>query len=97
MVETLATLFGMKICEINLQCYYSFPDVEALAGHNVEDILKKHGFGYRAKYINQTAKFIVKEGTEKWLNTLKQLPYDQARLKLMELPGIGPKVPASYP
>lgn len=92
MVEKLARLYGEKICEIEGITYYTFPKIDSLAQDNVESVLKKEGFGYRAKYINESAKLIVKEGGEKWLNDLTKLQYEDAKNKLMTLTGIGPKV-----
>lgn len=92
MVEKLALLFGEKICDIDGQVYFSFPPVEALAQDDVESVLKKEGFGYRAKYISESAKLITKEGVDRWLEELKTLPYEESRTKLMTLTGIGPKV-----
>ncbi|RZC39819.1 N-glycosylase/DNA lyase [Asbolus verrucosus] len=92
MVEKLALLCGDKICEIDGCAYHAFPSVESLAKDNIENILKKEGFGYRAKYISESAKLIVKEGGNLWLDTLKKLPYEESKIKLMVLTGIGPKV-----
>ena len=92
MVEKLARLYGEKICELDGQVYYSFPRAEALANDNVESVLKKEGFGYRAKYIHESAKLMVRKGGKRWLEDLKKLPYEEAKNKLMTLTGIGPKV-----
>ncbi|XP_008195576.2 N-glycosylase/DNA lyase isoform X1 [Tribolium castaneum] len=92
MVEKLAKFYGEKICELEDQTYYSFPKIDSLADDKVESVLKKEGFGYRAKYINQSAKIIMQEGGEKWLDDLKKLPYEESKSKLMTLTGIGPKV-----
>lgn len=92
MVEKLAVLYGNKICDIDGKAQYSFPAVESLSSQEVENTLKKQGFGYRAKYINASAKLIVKEGGIQWLEHIKTLPYEAAKEKLMTLTGIGPKV-----
>lgn len=50
------------------------------------------GFGYRAKYINQTAKTIVSLGGNEWINELIATDYHNAKENLLQLSGIGPKV-----
>ncbi|KXJ25101.1 N-glycosylase/DNA lyase [Exaiptasia diaphana] len=91
MVEKLCTMYGEKVAKVDGTQYYSFPSVGSLAGPKVEEQLRKQGFGYRAKYIYQSAKMIVDKGVE-WLYNLKNVDYEQARQDLMELPGVGAKV-----
>ena len=46
--------------------------------------------GFRARYIHQTAQFIVAHPG--WLEETEQLPYPQAKERLCSLPGVGEKV-----
>lgn len=92
MVEKLAKYFGSEIAEVDGTTYYSFPSVNALSGDEVEEVLKKNGFGYRAKYISKSAKYIMSEGGEKWLNNLKEMEFESAKNTLMNLTGVGRKV-----
>lgn len=92
MVEKLAKFFGKKICDINGTTYYSFPTIDCLCSSNTEELLKNNSFGYRAKYISKSAKYIQREGGDKWLLNLKQMDYANAKTKLMELMGVGAKV-----
>ncbi|XP_033328157.1 8-oxoguanine DNA glycosylase [Megalopta genalis] len=95
MVEKLCSLFGEKICSIEDKDYYSFPTIEALAKQDVEEQLKEEKFGYRSKYITQTAKTLIKLGGKKWLQSLHKdnnVSYSKAREELITLPGVGPKV-----
>lgn len=92
MVEKLAKFYGTEICKINGETYYSFPEVQFLADASVEEKLKDNGFGYRAKYINKSAQFIVDSGGEKWINNLKEMKYNDAKKMLMLLTGVGAKV-----
>lgn len=95
MVEKLCRFFGEQICTVDNQDYYSFPTIEALAGPDVESLLRKEGFGYRAGYIAKTAQKLLEIGGKSWLIALKKengSTYKQARDSLMTLPGIGPKV-----
>lgn len=92
MVEKLAKFYGTKICDFDQVEYYSFPEIRALAEDGVEKKLKENGFGYRAKYVSESAKAIVKGGGSKWVEELKALEYKEAKKKLMTLTGIGAKV-----
>lgn len=92
MVNKLCELYGDPIAEIENQKYHSFPVVESLAQSFVETELRKAGFGYRAKFIYQSACAITKFGGRVWVENLKLLPYSEAKKELMKLPGIGAKV-----
>lgn len=77
-------------------------------GDQVESHLRQLGFGYRAKYIADTARIVAKEKPEGWLETLRnpkhpgfdtaKVPKDQhatykeAHEQLLALKGVGPKV-----
>ena len=52
--------------------------------------LQECGLGYRAKYVQATAKKIYEEKID--LEDLKNLPYLEARKKLVEFSGVGLKV-----
>lgn len=92
LVEKLAEFYGEKICELDGIMYYSFPQVEKLAADGVEQKLRTNGFGYRAKYISQSAKTIAENGSDEWLDQLQKLDYAAAKKKLVGLMGIGAKV-----
>ncbi|KAL0104246.1 hypothetical protein PUN28_017163 [Cardiocondyla obscurior] len=94
MVEKLCLLFGRKICSIEDKDYYDFPTIEVLKDKNVESILKREKFGYRAAYIVNAAERLSVLGGKDWLLKLerKNVLYQNAREQLMTLPGIGPKV-----
>lgn len=59
---------------------------------NVEAQLRQLGFGYRARFLQQSAHLIMSSHGPKWLHTLRNTPYLQARGALLTLPGVGPKV-----
>ena len=69
--------------------FYTFPTVEQLANAS-ENGLRECGLGYRAKYVQATAKKIHDEKIN--LEDLKNLPYLEARKKLLEFSGVGLKV-----
>lgn len=57
-----------------------------------ESELSELGFGYRAKYIVGSAKLVSSNGGENWLNGLREVPREAAKVSLLSLPGVGPKV-----
>lgn len=89
MVENMCSLYGENISGTP---YFAFPNIESLMGAKVEEELKKAKFGYRAKFIRQTAEKIVQLGGNKWIDKLKIMDYISAKKELMLLPGVGPKV-----
>ncbi|KAF9921424.1 8-oxoguanine glycosylase ogg1 [Linnemannia zychae] len=73
--------------------FYEFPTIDALAQDDVEETLRRLGFGYRAKYIATTAKMIQQmENGMAWLYGLRKGSYEDARASLLTLQGVGPKV-----
>ncbi|PKI85439.1 Ogg1p [Malassezia vespertilionis] len=88
--------------------YHPFPHPTRLAERDVESRLRALGFGYRAKYLANTAQALcdqarlqigkpasdeeVNVGVYNYLEQLRALPYYEAREKLLQLSGIGPKV-----
>lgn len=79
-----------------------------MTGNGVESNLRELGFGYRAKYIAETARIVAHEKPSNWLETLRnpdnpgfssQLKpdarnstYKEAHEALLALKGVGPKV-----
>lgn len=83
---------------------HDFPTPEALSVTTVEPHLRELGFGYRAKYIAETARVVAQDKPPGWLNSLRNpgygvvqkgenLPtYKGAHEELLALAGVGPKV-----
>ncbi|XP_071495777.1 N-glycosylase/DNA lyase-like [Diadema antillarum] len=93
MVEKLCQNYGTEIGVLDGVTWHAFPTLAALSGKGVEERLRKLGFGYRAKFINQTAKKITSElGGEEWLWKLRGLPYSEVHSQLLQLQGVGAKV-----
>jgi N-glycosylase/DNA lyase len=69
--------------------FYTFPLAGKLAFAS-ENELRECGLGYRAKYVQATAKKIHEGKIE--LESLKAMPYLEARKTLVEFPGVGLKV-----
>jgi len=86
------------------EAYYPFPPPSVLAGQDVAATLRTLGFGYRAEFIQKTAKMLVdangssKQGhtavepAEEWLQTLREVPTTEARAELLKFVGVGRKV-----
>ena len=88
MLGKLSKKFGRKKAFDGL-VFYSFPSIEALALAS-ENGLRECGLGYRAKYVQATAKKIHEEQID--LESFKNLSYLEARKALMEFSGVGLKV-----
>lgn len=74
--------------EFEGKTWHSFPEPEALAALD-EEAIAECGSGYRAPYIRGAAQMVA-DGFS--LETLRALPYAQAKEALRTLPGVGPKV-----
>ncbi|KAK5103774.1 8-oxoguanine glycosylase ogg1 [Lithohypha guttulata] len=71
MVDKLCTHYGKYITTWDGRAYYDFPGPKALVGSKVESHLRELGFGYRAKYIAQTARIVGNDKEEGWLDSLR--------------------------
>ncbi|RHZ65968.1 8-oxoguanine glycosylase OGG1 [Aspergillus thermomutatus] len=71
MVEKLCVNYGPLVATVGDRTYHDFPAPEALTADDVESRLRSLGFGYRAKYIHQTALIVVKEREQGWLDSLR--------------------------
>jgi len=97
MVENLCSNFGDD-CGVRIDegekelTFFSFPPVDRLAEEGVEEKLRGLGFGYRAKFIQKSARSIVDKGGEKWLVGLRDLDYEESKSELTKLCGVGEKV-----
>lgn len=92
MIEKMCDTYGTHLLRHDGVSYYNFPTIEALADPDVESKLRVMGFGYRAKFIQQSAARILQNGGREWLMNLRTLPYNEAKSALITLPGIGAKV-----
>ncbi len=87
-IERMSEKYGKKI-SFNGKIYYSFPTPKELSKATVED-LRKLGLGFRDKRIYETTKLIASGEVD--LKKLYKLNTTDARDKLLELQGVGPKV-----
>nr|XP_033484732.1 N-glycosylase/DNA lyase isoform X1 [Epinephelus lanceolatus] len=92
MVERLCQALGALLGQLDEASYYNFPSLSALADNSVEARLRDLGFGYRARFLQQSAKQILDTHGLQWLDGLRSVPYLLARDALRTLPGVGTKV-----
>ncbi|KAL0475437.1 N-glycosylase/DNA lyase [Neurospora intermedia] len=71
MVLKLCTHYGPYVATVEGEAFHDFPGPEALAGEGVEAHLRELGFGYRAKYIAETAGCVAQVYGERWLLRLR--------------------------
>ncbi|MCJ1396987.1 8-oxoguanine glycosylase ogg1 [Xylographa trunciseda] len=70
MMEKLCVHYGPLIGHIDARSYYDMPSPARLTGSKVEGHLRELGFGYRAKYLHQTAIMITQQDAG-WLDSLR--------------------------
>ncbi len=103
-IEKVAAAFGSSI-DFDGFSTFSFPQPQQI---NDFVKLKRCGLGYRAKYLFETARIFENSGNEYSLQhnsavsgmcnrtmsdlQLRRLGYEEAKEKLLELPGVGSKV-----
>uniref|UniRef100_A0A8C6X112 N-glycosylase/DNA lyase n=1 Tax=Naja naja TaxID=35670 RepID=A0A8C6X112_NAJNA len=93
MIQHLCQTFGRRLCQLDTKTYHAFPSLQAMAGADTEARLRDLGFGYRARFISESARAVMKTlGGAAGLQQLRTVPYEQARHALCTLPGVGVKV-----
>ncbi|KAI1497348.1 N-glycosylase/DNA lyase [Biscogniauxia marginata] len=70
MVHKLCLHYGPLIGYVGGEAFHDFPPPQALTGRKVEAHLRELGFGYRAKYIAETAMIVSMTKPEGWLESL---------------------------
>ncbi|KAI1645624.1 DNA glycosylase [Daldinia loculata] len=70
MVHKLCIHYGPLIGHIGDEAFHDFPTPQTLSGKKVDAHLRELGFGYRAKFIAETARLICEEKPEGWLESL---------------------------
>ncbi|XP_075039604.1 N-glycosylase/DNA lyase isoform X2 [Mixophyes fleayi] len=92
MIERLCSALGRRLCRLDAVEYHSFPTLQALAADDTEAKLRELGFGYRAKFVSESARTILRKHGPDWLDSLRLVPYGEAKSALCALPGVGAKV-----
>ena len=88
LVEGLARRYGPAIT-LDGQVRHAFPTAVQLAQAG-ELELRESGLGFRAPYVAAAARLVVEGRLD--LDALIAMPYPEAKARLMECPGIGPKI-----
>ena len=70
-MEKLCVNYGPLVGHLNDKPYYDMPPPSALTKPGVEAHLRQLGFGYRARYIAETAIMVSQENEEGWLDSLR--------------------------
>ena len=92
LVLKLGEHFGKEIARFrNVPCY-SFPRIEDLSEKSVHGKLTSLGFGYRSRYIQETANKLREFYSRDWLCSLRESSYSEAVASLIKFPGVGLKV-----
>ncbi|KAG7799257.1 hypothetical protein KL929_001334 [Ogataea haglerorum] len=92
MCEKLCVHYGEFLAEYQGIKHYKFPEPERLAQPNVEAELRALGFGYRAKFIQQTAKMLTEKDALVKLYSMRTEPHKTCHEYLQTFMGVGPKV-----
>ena len=88
MLANLSRKFGEEI-RLDGHVFYAFPKPEKLAQAGLRE-LRACGLGYRTEYVSETARLVGKNALD--FEHLRKTTYEKARKKLLDLPGVGPKV-----
>jgi len=96
MANFLASQYGTLLASFHYNNnpiqLYAFPSVLELVEKSNEDELRQNKFGYRAKYIVESARRLDEFGGEVWLESLKLMSRSDANDCLIQLSGVGRKV-----
>ena len=87
-IERISKAYGEKI-EFEGKEYYAFPSPKELSKASVED-LRNLGLGFRDERVFETTRKIASGEFD--LNMLYNISTNEARERLLELAGVGPKV-----
>ena len=92
------------VVDTDMVSYYPFTQPSVLAAPEVVAKLRTLGFGYRAEFLQKTAKMLVDihgtptspdntlESAEVWLKDLRNKSTSDARVELLKFVGVGRKV-----
>ena len=90
-IDRLAQLYGEPLVEIDGEPHSAFPSAARLAATEPGELMRTCGLGFRGENLRQVAAELdVRSG--EWPTELIHGPCRDARVELMTLRGIGPKV-----
>ncbi|MEM2122494.1 MAG: hypothetical protein QXE79_02545 [Candidatus Bathyarchaeia archaeon] len=88
-VRRMSNLFSELVRFDDGTIYHPFPDLEEFTSADRE-VLESCGIGYRARYLIEAS--LKVQSRDLSFSELKSMGYSEAKSKLMEIDGIGPKV-----
>ncbi|ODV85143.1 hypothetical protein CANARDRAFT_159875 [[Candida] arabinofermentans NRRL YB-2248] len=92
MCENLCINYGTYIATYQDQKHYTFPTPSKLSQPEIESELRSLGFGYRAKFIQQTALLLSDKSEFSKLYSMRTEPHKITHQYLQKFTGVGPKV-----
>ncbi|CAF3672253.1 unnamed protein product [Rotaria sordida] len=93
MIKLLCIEYGKQIGTLNGITYHEFPTIDELDKPNLEKHLRELNFGYRARYIQETIKYLKYTINDiSFFDRLKSLSVKEARIELLKIMGVGRKV-----
>ncbi|XP_075430497.1 N-glycosylase/DNA lyase isoform X7 [Ascaphus truei] len=96
--EKEGRLVGVRVLRQDpTECLFAFictsnNHISRITAGDTKAKLQELGFGYRAKFVTESAQAILSEHGCDWLESLRLAPYEEARSALCALPGVGAKV-----
>ncbi|WP_319586230.1 DNA glycosylase [uncultured Desulfobulbus sp.] len=90
-VEIISSMYGNLIAVIDDKEYYSFPTIESILWMDVAHTAKLCGLGFRCRKLHAVAEQLSQKPCG-WLNSLRDASYDEARLELLKINGVGMKI-----
>ena len=87
-MEAMAEGFGEPLT-LDDETRYTFPSPYQLAWAG-ESVLRGLGLGFRAAYVAQATQAVAEGQLD--MESLRHIPYTEAKAWLMELAGVGPKI-----
>ena len=87
-LENITIRFGSKIKFENRE-FFLFPSPKQIACASINEIFDC-GVGYRAKYVKNAAEMIYSKEIK--LEELRKASYEEAKIQLKNIPGVGNKV-----
>ncbi|MHB1457386.1 MAG: DNA glycosylase [Armatimonadota bacterium] len=90
-VEIISRLYGSPIAVVDGCEYYSFPTIEVILEMDVAHTAKLCGLGFRCRKLHAVAEQLSLK-PQGWLNSLRLVSYDEARLELLKINGVGMKI-----
>ncbi|CEO94993.1 DNA-(apurinic or apyrimidinic site) lyase [Plasmodiophora brassicae] len=91
MLDRLRDQYGDPVAIVDGVEHRRFPTVDVLANVSVDE-LKALGFGYRAKFVRETARILAQERCAGFLDGLRSRPAEDVRAELVKFVGVGRKV-----